>query len=78
LVKKHAWSDLDRQSVKRLSDREICERLEALQPNPEMPLQSPQDTTQLKTLRAELLRRTYLLIEQQKREYQEYKMTLAA
>jgi hypothetical protein len=77
LVNDVGFRELTGQSVHGLSDRVICHLLEELQPDPKQPPQGERDKALLKALKAELLRRTYRVVEQQKREEMEYKVAIA-
>jgi hypothetical protein len=55
----------------------ICTLLEQLQPDLNTPPRGEIEIALLKTLRAELLRRTFRAVEQQKQECQEFKAAIA-
>jgi hypothetical protein len=77
LVTKVCFGELTGQPVKCLSDRTICRLLEELQPDLEIPPQGEKERELMKALKAELLRRTFLVIEQEKLENQHYKLAIA-
>ncbi len=71
------FGDLPGQSAKCLSDRRICQLLEELQPDPNLPPEGEKEKKLLKLLKAELMRRVFLVVEQQKLESQNYQMAIA-
>ncbi len=77
LINDVCFRELTGQSVHGLSDRMICHLLEELQPDPKQPPQEERDKALFKALKAELLRRTYRVVEKQKQEDQEYRMAIA-
>lgn len=73
-MKDTRFSGLNLQS---LTDRSICRLLDKLQPDADIPPAGEKGRALLKVLKAELLRRIYLQVEQQKQDYPEHKPTIA-
>ncbi|MES2463413.1 MAG: hypothetical protein V4671_22800 [Armatimonadota bacterium] len=76
-MKDTCFRELTDWPVKSLSDRTICRLLEKLQPDSDIAPSGEKQIALVKALKAELMRRIFLAVEQQKREYQDYKMAIA-
>ncbi len=77
LINDVSFRELTGQSVHGLSDRMICHLLEKLQPDTNHPPLDERDKALFKALKAELLRRTYLAVEEQRRDEMEYRVAIA-